>query len=208
MENGGKTRVNWQRGAIENAEKEKQAEEILARLQAEKLLLDAEKPQLEEKRSLLRRLKADEERVWQREKTKQETERLAAEKSAAEAEIQALQEMLTAQETAQQEWQVMLFMQEKLLLEKKAQEQTIARKREFIEGIEALLQQKADIAKKERDLQGMQKKYLAAEGAWQAAKAEATQAETLYLREQAGFLAENLTEGMACPVCGANAPSP
>ena len=131
-----KTRVNWQRGAIENAEKEKQAEEILAGLQAEKLLLDAEKPQLEEKRSLLRRLKADEERVWQREKTKQETERLAAEKSAAEAEIQALQEMLTAQEKAQQEWQVMLFMQEKLLLEKKAQEQTIARKREFIEGIE------------------------------------------------------------------------
>lgn len=118
----------------------------------------------------MRRLKADEERVWQREKTKQETERLSAEKSAAEAEIQALQEMLTAQEKAQQEWQVMLFMQEKLLLEKKAQEQTIARKREFIEGIEALLQQKADIAKKERDLQGMQKKYLAAEGAWQAAE--------------------------------------
>lgn len=198
-----KTRVNRQRSAIENAEKEKQAEEILAGLQAEKLLLDTEKPQLEEKRSLLRRLKADEERVWQREKTKQETERLAAEKSAAEAEIQALQERLTAQEKAQQEWQAMLFMQEKLLLEKKTQEQTIARKREFIESIETLLQQKTDIAKKEKDLQTMQKKYLAAEGAWQAAKAEATQAETLYLREQAGFLAENLTEGTACPVCGA-----
>lgn len=151
----------------------------------------------------MRRLKADEERVWQREKTKQETERLAAEKSAAEAEMQALQERLTAQETAQQEWQAMLFMQEKLLLEKKAQEQTITRKKEFIESIETLLQQKTDISKKERDLQGMQKKYLASEEAWQAAKAAATQAETLYLREQAGFLAENLTEGMACPVCGA-----
>lgn len=208
MENGGKTRVNWQRGAIENAEKEKQAEEILARLQAEKLLLDAEKPQLEENEAILRRLKADEERVWQREKTKQETERLSAEKSAAEAEIQALQEMLTAQEKAQQEWQAMLFMQEKLLLEKKAQEQTIARKKEFIESIETLLQQKADIAKKERDLQGMQKKYLAAEGAWQAAKAAATQAGNA-LPARTGRLSSGKPHGGDGLLClRRNAPSP
>ena len=150
----------------------------------------------------MRRLKADEERVWQREKTKQETERLSAEKSAAEAET-SVAEMLTAQEKGATGMAGDAFMQEKLLLEKKEQEQTITRKKEFIESIETLLQQKTDISKKERDLQGMQKKYLASEEAWQAAKAAATQAETLYLREQAGFLAENLTEGMACPVCGA-----
>lgn len=127
-------------------------------------------------------------------------------KAAAEAEIQALQETLTAQEKAQQEWQAMLFMQEKLLLEKKAQEQTITRKKEFIESIETLLQQKTDIAKKERDLQTMQKKYGAAEGAWQAAKAEATQAETLYLREQAGFLAGKPHGGDGLPCLRRNAP--
>ena len=198
-----KTRENWQKTALENAEKEKQAEETLAALQEEKRLLDAEKSQLEEKRNLLRKLKEDAERVREKEKTKQETERLAAEKSAVEAELQTLQETLTAQKTAQAEWQERLFMQEKLLLEKQAQEQTIARKREYIESIKALLLQKTEIAKKEKDLLTMQKKYGAAEQAWQAAKADATQAETLYLREQAGFLAENLAEGAACPVCGA-----
>lgn len=175
-----KMRVNRQRGAIENAEKEKQAEEILVRLQA-KGCFWMQKSHSLRKNEVFAQIEGDEERVWQREKTKQETERLAAEKSAAEAEIQALQEMLTAQETAQQEWQVMLFMQEKLLLEKKAQEQTIARKREFIEGIEALLQQKADIAKKERDLQAMQKKYLASEEAMAGGECSSNAAETLYL---------------------------
>lgn len=198
-----KMRKGWQKSAIENAEKEKQAEETLAALQEEKQLLDAEKPQLEEKRNLLRKLKEDAERYREKERAKQETERLAAEKNAVEAKMQALQERLTAQKRAQEEWQELLFAQEKLLLEKQAQEQTIARKREHIESIKALLRQKTDIAKREKDLLTMQKKYGAAEGAWQAAKAEATQAETLYLREQAGFLAENLAEGAACPVCGA-----
>lgn len=198
-----KTRESWQRSAIENAKKEKQAEETLARLQEEKRLLEEEKPKLEEKRNLLRKLKEDAERVREKETAKQETEWLAAEKNAAEEKIQALQERLTAQKQAQEEWQEQLFMQEKLLLEKQAQEQTIARKREHIESIKALLRQKTDIAKREKELQAIQKKYLTAEGAWQATKAAATQAETLYLREQAGFLAENLAEGAACPVCGA-----
>ena len=198
-----KTRTGWQESVRENAKKEKQAEERIAALQEEKRLLDAEKPKLEEKRNLLRKLKEDAERYREKEKAKQEMDGLAAEKNAAEAKIQALQERLTAQKQAQEEWQEMRFAQEKLLLEKQAQEQTIARKKEYIESIKALLRQKTDIAKKEKDLLTMQKKFLAAEGVWQAAKAAATQAETLYLREQAGFLAENLAEGAACPVCGA-----
>ena len=172
-------------------------------MQEEKQLLDAEKPQLEEKRNLLRKLKEDAERYRQKERAKREIETLAVEKKAVEDDIMTRQEMLAEQKKAQAQWQELLFAQEKLLLESKAQEQMIARKKEQIESIETLLSQKTEIGKKEKDLQVMQKKYLAAETAWKTAKAEAVQAETLYLREQAGFLAENLAEGEACPVCGA-----
>ena len=198
-----KARENWTKISIENAEKEKQMEETLAHLQEEKRILDAQKPQLEEKRNLLRKLKEDMERVRQKEKAKQEMDTLTAEKKAMEGDILTMQETLTEQRKAQDEWQEILFVQEKLLLEIKAQEQTISRKRERIESMETFLRQKTEIGKKEKDLQALQKKYLAAERAWQAAKAESVQAETLYLREQAGFLAENLAEGEACPVCGA-----
>ena len=59
-----------------------------------------------------------------------------------------------------------------------------------------------DILNKEKALRKLAQEYLAAEKIWQEVKAAADLAETLFLREQAGFLAAELTEGMECPVCG------
>ena len=53
-----------------------------------------------------------------------------------------------------------------------------------------------------RTLDEIQKKYQAAKEKWEQAKAVADQAERDYLDAQAGILAENLAEGMPCPVCG------
>lgn len=198
-----KTKENWQRAYAENEEKQKQAEQALICLQEEKQLLDAQRPQLEKKRSLLRKLKEDAARYQQKEKAKQELELLAAEKNEREADILTKQEMLAEQEREQEQWKELLFAQEKLLLEIKAQEQTISRRKEAIDAIKALLQQKTEMGEQEKELQTMEKKYLAAETAWENAREAAQQAERLYLREQAGFLAEQLVEGEACPVCGA-----
>ena len=53
-----------------------------------------------------------------------------------------------------------------------------------------------------RTLDEIQKKYQTAKEKWEQAKAVADQAERDYLDAQAGILAENLAEGMPCPVCG------
>ena len=53
-----------------------------------------------------------------------------------------------------------------------------------------------------KTLDEIQKKYQAAKEKWEQAKVVADQAERDYLDAQAGILAENLAEGMPCPVCG------
>lgn len=59
-----------------------------------------------------------------------------------------------------------------------------------------------DGLKVKKELEKIQSDYQAAKEKWEQAKAVADQAERDYLDAQAGILAENLTEGMPCPVCG------
>lgn len=59
-----------------------------------------------------------------------------------------------------------------------------------------------DGLKVKKELEKIQSDYQTAKEKWEQAKAVADQAERDYLDAQAGILAETLTEGMPCPVCG------
>lgn len=59
-----------------------------------------------------------------------------------------------------------------------------------------------DGLKVKKELEKIQSDYQTAKEKWEQAKAAADQAERDYLDAQAGILAENLTEGKPCPVCG------
>lgn len=52
-------------------------------------------------------------------------------------------------------------------------------------------------------LERVQAEYLAAENEFQIAEEKAVHTENLFLREQAGIMAQRLQEGVPCPVCGA-----
>lgn len=196
------THENWQKAFAENMEKQKQTEGKLAELSIQKQVLDEKKPQLEEKRNLLRKLTEEQERYQQKESLEQELQRLSEKKTISEKELLQKKERLTQQKEQLEEWQKSLLELDKLTAEIKLQEQKVAQKEECITTIQTLLEQEEDIREKEADLRKLAQKYLVAETKWKQAKEDADLAETLFLREQAGFLAEGLEDGMACPVCG------
>ncbi|MCI5679486.1 MAG: SMC family ATPase [Bacteroidales bacterium] len=193
---------NWKKTFSENIEKQKQAEEKLAELSLEKQALDGKKPMLEEKRNQLRKLTEEQERYQQKEALEQELQTLSEKKTTLEKELSRKKEQLTQQKEQLEVWQKSLLELDKLTAEIRLQEQKAAQKEERIAAIQTLLKQEKDINKIDAELQELAQKYLAAEREWKLAKEDADLAETLFLREQAGFLAEGLEEGVACPVCG------
>ena len=188
--------------AEENEEKQTLAENRLAELSTERQVLVEEKPLLEEKRNLLRRLTEEQERYQQKAALEQELQSLTEGKNYLQEQLDARRKRLEKQKKQLEEWQERLSEGERLPAEIRLQEQKADRQRERIEALGALLEQKETLRQKELHLQVLAKKYFAAEEKWKAAKDAADLAETLFLREQAGFLAEGLAEGMACPVCG------
>lgn len=49
----------------------------------------------------------------------------------------------------------------------------------------------------------LESRYEAKEASWRGAKQKADEADEIFLREQAGLMAEKLRDGVPCPVCGA-----
>lgn len=197
-----KAQETWQKSILQNEEKATYAEKRLTALRQEKALLEAEKPIWEEKRNLLRRWKEEQERYRQKEGLEGELERLLRQKTALEQEISAQKLQLEKENLQLEKWQGLFQELDKLRAESKWQAEKLRQREIEIENLQALLTQKETIRKAEFALKKLAQTYLAAEKEWTMAKNDADTAETLFLREQAGFLAEGLTEGIACPVCG------
>lgn len=126
-----------------------------------------------------------------------------------EAEIQATaaqKEKLETEKTTLEDYLEVLRQQESLL-------PVVQQRLSALEQAKNRLQEQKDLLQETNDalqdgleirktLDEIQKKYQTAKEKWEQAKAVADQAERDYLDAQAGILAENLAEGMPCPVCG------
>ena len=185
-----------------NKEALQKAEGKLQQLQQQKDAFAEKKPVLEEKRIQLRKWNEEKARYIRKEALEEELQQLSKDKTDLEQQLFSIKEESDAQKKRIEEWKKTILEGEKLQAEIKLQEQTLCMKKERIDAIEAFLKQETEIQKKEEELQNLRKIYLQAERTWQAAKEDADLAETLFLRAQAGFLAADLEEGAACPVCG------
>lgn len=193
---------NWELFLQKNKEELQKAEGNLQELQEKKDAFAENKPVLEEKRIQLRKWNEEKARYIRKEALEEELQQLSEDKTDLEQQLFSIKEELSDQKTRIEEWKKTSLDGEKLQAEIKLQEQTLCMKKERIDAVDAFIRQEAEIRQKEEELQNLRKVYLQAERAWQAAKEDADLAETLFLRAQAGFLAADLEEGAACPVCG------
>ena len=197
-----KTRDIWKQAYQENAEKLYQTEERLLELQKKLDLFLQKKPVLEEKRITLQKLQEEKGRYRQKEILEKELTQLIQKIEEQEGQLASLKETQVADKAKLEEWQKTILEKEKLQAEWNLQEQNLHRKKEQIDAMDALLERQKTIRERDQELRKLAQGYLVVEKKWAEAKAAADLAETLFLREQAGFLAENLEEGIPCPVCG------
>ena len=193
---------NWKQSFEKNSDRLNSAERSLQEIQRKKDDFAQRKPELEEKRNQLRKLQEEKECYIRKEELETELLKYAQKKEVLEDTYTSLKEAQDKDKKQLEEWEKSILEIDKLQAEAELQTQTLELQKERITQIDRLTELQKDILNKEKALRKLAQEYLAAEKIWQEVKAAADLAETLFLREQAGFLAAELTEGMECPVCG------
>ena len=193
---------NWKQSFEKNSNRLNSAECSLQEIQRKKDDFAQRKPELEEKRNQLRKLQEEKECYIRKEELETELLKYAQKKEVLEDTYTSLKEAQDKDKKQLEEWEKSILEIDKLQAEAELQTQTLELQKERITQIDRLTELQKDILNKEKALRKLAQEYLAAEKIWQEVKAAADLAETLFLREQAGFLAAELTEGMECPVCG------
>ena len=193
---------NWKQSFEKNSDRLNSAERSLQEIQRKKDDFAQRKPELEEKRNQLRKLQEEKECYIRKEELETELLKYAQKKEVLEDTYTSLKEAQDKDKKQLEEWEKSILEIDKLQAEAELQTQTLELQKERIAQIDRLTELQKDILNKEKALRKLAQEYLAAEKIWQEVKAAADLAETLFLREQAGFLAAELTEGMECPVCG------
>lgn len=194
---------DWLEAVLNYKRRSEEIEEQLKELEEKNQSFLLQKPVMEEKRSLLIKLNMEKERYLQRDALKEELKDISNQKAAMETALTRWKEKERQQKARLEGLQKALLESDKLSARIQLQEQRVMRCKEQKERLQLLCQQEIEISQKEADLQKLAEQYKAAERQWLQAREEANRTETLFLREQAGFLANGLEEGMECPVCGA-----
>ena len=198
---------NWKQSYQKNSDLLKHTEIGLQEIQQKRESFAQKKAELDEKRNQLRKLQEEKERYLQKETLAAELLKYAQGKETLEEQYSSLKNAQNRDQQQLEEWKKAILDIEKLQAETDMHKQTLQMKKEQIDRIDSLIELQKEILEKDKTLRKLSKEYLAAEKIWQEAKAAADLAETLFLREQAGFLAADLMEGMACPVCGSVHPN-
>lgn len=182
-------------------QEQKEKEELQNRIEQENALeplrgqLENDRAEAAKKEDRLKDFEAKEQAAKDINHQQTEIQKTTAQKEKLEANQTTLEKRL--EDLRQQESQLPVIQQRLSALE-----QAKTRLQEQKELLKETRNAVQDGLKVKKELEKIQSDYQTAKEKWEQAKAVADQAERDYLDAQAGILAETLTEGMPCPVCG------
>lgn len=187
------------------AKKEQELKDIREKLAASEEKLQQEQAKESERNELtakIQSLKAERPLYQELEKCRAEVERLTKEAAQSERDYEKAE---TAKEQARQKLEDI----NKRLQEigepgvKQAEADAVKRRvDEKLKDIKTLAEDCWKLQRRREKLEDLRNEYRVADSDYQRKNAEHISLQAIFLEEQAGFLAENLQDGVPCPVCG------